>query len=187
MNETQACLEKAKNMMEKVCIHTQTEFAKIRAGRVLPSMLDGVFITHYGTMTPLNQVASISTLDARTLAIKPWEQRLIPAIEKAIFSSKLAVTPQNDGVTIRINIPPLTGEKRKALVKQVRGAAEQGKVAVRNVRKDIKEALKKLKRAGTSSEDAIKIAEEEAQKLTDAYIHQLDQLLTHKETEVLEV
>jgi ribosome recycling factor len=186
MDEIQEYLEKAKQAMEKAYVRTQTEFAKIRAGRALPNMLDGILVMYYGNATPISQVASISTPDARTLAIKPWERRLIPELEKAIFNSRLALTPQNDGEIVRINIPPLTGERRKELVKQVRVEAEKGRVLMRNARKDAKEGFKQLQKAGTS-EDRIKIAEEQAQKLTDTYIEKLDALLAHKETEMMEV
>jgi ribosome recycling factor len=186
MDDIKKCLEEAEHAMEKAYVRTQAEFAKIRAGRVLPSMLDGISVTYYGNTTPINQVASISTPDARTLAIKPWERRLIPEIEKAIFSSRLALTPQNDGEIICIKIPPLTEERRKDLVKQVREEAEKGRVAVRNIRKDAKGVLKQLQKEG-ASEDAIKIAEEQAQKLTDAYINKFGELLVHKEAEVMEV
>lgn len=186
MDEIQEHLEQARHAMENAHARTQKEFTKIRAGRAMPSMLDGILVMYYGNATPIDQVASISTPDARTLAIKPWEQRLIPEIEKAIFGSKLALTPQNDGATIIINIPPLTEERRKTLVKQVREEAEKGKIVVRNVRRDIKEVFKKLQKSGTS-EDAIKIAEEQAQKLTDTHINKIDALLARKEIEVMEV
>lgn len=172
--------------MEKACGRTRSEFAKIRAGRAMPHMLDGVMVMYYGNATPINQVASVSSPDARTLAIKPWEKKIIPEIEKAILNSKLGLTPQNDGETVRLNIPPLTEERRKDLVKQVRNEAEKGKIAVRNVRKEAKETLKQLQKAGTS-EDAVKTAEEQAQKLTDSYISQIDDLLAHKEAEIMEV
>ena len=186
MDDVQEYLEKAKQAMEKAYVRTQAEFAKIHAGRALPSMLDGISVIYYDNVTPLSQVAAISTPDARTLAVKPWERRLIPEIEKAIFSSRLALTPQNDGETVRINIPPLTEERRKELVKQARGEAEKGRVMVRNARKDVKEFLRYLQKEGTS-EDAIKVAEEKAQKLTDTYINKLDELLVRKETTVMEV
>ncbi|MHA7877928.1 MAG: ribosome recycling factor [Bacteroidota bacterium] len=186
MNEIKECLEQAGHAMENAYVRTQKEFAKIRAGRALPSMLDGVLVPYYGHETPIDQVASISTPDARTLAIRPWEQRLIPDLEKAILNSKLALTPQNDGETIRINIPPLTEERRKALVKQVKAEAEKGRIVVRGARKDVKEILKKLQKSG-ASEDAVKKAEEQAQKLTDTYINKLDTLLARKEAEVMEV
>jgi ribosome recycling factor len=186
MDEIQAYLEKSVRSMENVHVRTQGEFAKIRVGRALPSMLDGISVMYYGNTTPIHQVASISAPDARTLFIKPWEKRLIPELEKAIFNSRLALTPQNDGETIRINIPPFTEERRKELVKQVKAEAEKGRVLVRSVRKDIKEHLKQLQTAG-ASEDAVKIAEEQVQKLTDTYISKLDELLASKEKDVMEV
>lgn len=186
MDEVQAYLEKAKSAMEKSYEHTQAEFLKIRAGRAMPGMLEGLMVMYYGNPTPINQVASISTPDARTLMIKPWEKKLIAELEKAILNSKLALTPQNDGETIRINIPPLTEERRKELVKQVKGEVEKGKVAIRNARKDTKEGFKNLQKSGTS-EDEIKTAEEKAQKLTDTYIQKIDTLLGHKEAEIMEV
>ena len=186
MDEIQEYLKKAEQAMEKACERTQAEFTKIRAGRAMPSMLDGISVMYYGNPTPMHQVASVSTPDARTLAIKPWEKTLIPEIEKAILNSRLGLTPQNDGETVRLNIPPLTEERRKELVKQVKNEAEKGKVAIRNARKEVKEALKKLQKAGTS-EDATKKAEEQAQQLTDTYINKLDVLLAHKEAEVMEV
>ena len=186
MDEIQEHLAQTRQAMEKVCEHTKTAFTKIRAGRALPSMLDGVLVMYYGNATPINQVASISTPDARTLVIKPWDRGLVPELEKAIFSSKLALTPQNDGEIVRINIPPLTEERRKGLVRQVKGEAEKGKVVVRNVRKETKEALKQLQKAG-ASEDVIKRAEEQLQQLTDTYIQQLDALLARKEAEVMAV
>ncbi|MEM9417213.1 MAG: ribosome recycling factor [Bacteroidota bacterium] len=186
MDEIQEYLKKAEQAMEKARERTQAEFTKIRAGRAMPSMLDGILVMYYGNPTPMNQVASVSTPDARTLAIKPWEKTLIAEIEKAILNSRLGLTPQNDGEMVRLNIPPLTEERRKELVKQVKSEAEKGKVAIRNARKEVKEALKQLQKAGTS-EDATKKAEEQAQQLTDTYINKLDVLLAHKESEVMEV
>ena len=186
MDEIQEYLRKAEGGMEKAYEHTQSEFAKIRAGRAMPNMLDGIMVMYYGNATPIHQVASVSSPDARTLAIKPWEKKIIPDIEKAILASRLGLTPQNDGETVRLNIPPLTEERRKDLVKQVRSEAEKGKVAMRNVRKEVKETLKQLQKAGTS-EDVIKKAEEQAQKLTDDYIAKVDRLLAHKEAEIMEV
>lgn len=186
MDQIQACLEQATHSMEKAYVRTQGEFTKIRVGRALPGMLDGITVMYYGNATPIHQVASISAPDARTLLIKPWENRLIPELEKAILNSRLALTPQNDGETIRINIPPFTEERRKELVKQVKVEAEKGKVLVRSARKDTKDHLRQLQTAG-SSEDAIKMAEEQVQKLTDTYIGKLDELLAVKERDVMEV
>lgn len=179
-------LEKAERAMEHACTHTHAELEKVRTGRALPSMLNGLLVMYYGQATPIEQVASISNIGARTLSIKPWEQRLIPEVEKAILNSKLGLTPQNDGEIIHINIPPLTEERRKELVKQVRNETEKGRVAVRGVRKALKETLKKLQKDGTS-EDVVKRAEDQTQKLTDTYVRKLDTLLARKEQEVMEV
>ena len=186
MHEIQDQLDKAKQAMEKACAHTQTALAKIRAGRALPSMLDGLLVTYYVQATPIDQVAAVSTPDARTLAIKPWEKSLIAEIEKAILNSQLDLTPQNNGEIIRINIPPLTEERRKLLVKRVKGDGEKGKIAVRNIRKEVKESLKQLQKAG-GSEDEIKRAEEQVQKLTNTFVGQLETYIARKETEVMDV
>lgn len=186
MNETQAHLEKAQHAMEQAYTHTHAEFSKLRVGRALPSMLDSILVMHYGHATPLKQVASVGTTDASTLVIKPWEPRLIPEIEKAILHSGLGLNPQNDGQIIRVHIPPLTEERRKILVKQVRVVAENGRVAVRNVRKHVKETLKRLEKSGVA-QDTIKAAEAQTQHLTNTYIHKLDTLLAHKEAEVMAV
>jgi ribosome recycling factor len=186
MDGIRECVEKAERAMDRVCVRTQSEFSKIRAGRALPSMLDGISVMYYGNPTPINQVASISTPDARTLVLKPWEQRLIPEIEKALLGSRLALTPQNDGEVVCINIPPPTEERRKELIKQVKGETEKGRIMMRNARKDGKEVLKRLQKEGASG-DAIKIAEEQLQRLTDTYIRKLEELLTHKTKEVMEV
>jgi ribosome recycling factor len=186
MDDVQKQLDQAQQAMEKAYVHVQTEFTKIRAGRALPAMLDGVMVAYHGNMTPIHQVASVSTPDARTLTIKPWEKSIIAEIEKAIMNSNLGLNPQNDGEYIRINIPPLTEERRKTLAKQVKNEAEKGRVVVRNIRKDFKEALKQLQKAGIS-EDETKKAEEKLQNLTDKCINKIDTLLAKKEAEVMEV
>ena len=186
MDDIQKQLESAEQAMAKAYKHTQVEFAKFNVGRANPNMLDRVVVGYYGNATPLNQMASVSTPDARTFVIKPWEKGHIAAIEKAILRSGLDLTPQNDGELIRISVPALTEERRKSLVKQVKNAAEKGRVGVRNIRKEVKEALKHLQKEGTA-EDVIKKAEERLQELTDKYIHEIDQLLAHKEAEMMEV
>lgn len=186
MDEIQNQLEKADQLMQKAYTHTQLEFSKIRAGRAMPDMLDGVQLLYYDSMTPLSQVANITAPDARTLVIKPWEKRYIPEIEKAIINSKLGFNPQNDGEVVRITIPPLTEERRKDLVKQVKNEAEKGKIAIRNIRKDIKEAIKNLQKEGIS-EDIIKKSEEKLQALTDKHIKAIDTLLSNKEAEILAI
>lgn len=184
MEEIQIYLETAKEMMEQAIVHTQSEFAKIRAGKALPSMLDGVEVEYYGSMTALNQVAGITTPDARTISIKPWEKAIIPEIEKAIINSALGLNPQSDGEQIRINIPPLTEERRLQLMKQVKAEAENGKISIRNTRKDTNDSLKKLEGI---SEDLIKDAENDVQKLTDDYTSKIDQLVSIKEKDIMTV
>jgi ribosome recycling factor len=147
-------------------------------------MLDGVQVSYYGTMTPLNQVSSMTTPDARTIFIKPWEKGIIPEIEKSIMNANLGLTPQNDGQQIIINIPMLTEERRKQLVKQVGHECEHGRVSVRNIRKDTNEHLKKIKGV---SEDDIKNAEEKVQKLTDEFIGKIDALMKKKDAEIMTV
>ncbi len=184
MEEIQIYLDTAKEMMESAISHTQSEFAKIRAGKALPSMLDGVEVEYYGTMTPLNQVAGVTTPDARTISVKPWEKTIIPDIEKAIVNSGLGFTPQNDGEQIRINIPPLTEERRIQLMKQVKAEAENGKISIRNSRKDTNDSLRKLEGI---SEDLIKDAESDVQKLTDEFTGKIDALVEAKEKDIMTV
>lgn len=152
----------------------------------MPSMLHGVMVDYYGASTPLEQVGSITTPDARSLMIKPWEKKLIADIEKAIRDSNLGLNPQNDGDVVRINIPPLTEERRKNLVKQVKAEGENGKVGIRNIRKDTNEELKKLLKDG-ASEDDVKKAEEQVQNLTNDFIAKIDNVLGKKEAEIMTV
>lgn len=175
-----------KAAMDRAIEHTDSELNKIRAGKANPSMLDDITVDYYGTPTPLSQVGSVNTPDARTLVIQPWEKSLLQAIEKAIKEANLGVNPQNDGVIIRINVPPLTEERRRDLVKKAKGEAESGKIAIRNIRKDANEKIKKLKPEGVS-EDEIKVGEGEVQKLTDAYIVKVDVLSEAKEKDIMTV
>jgi ribosome recycling factor len=186
MEEIQLYLDDAKESMEKAVKHTSLELTKIRAGKAMPNMLDGLMVEYYGTPTPVNQVASVSTPDARTLAIRPFEKKMITDIEKAIRNSDLGLSPQNDGETVRLNIPPLTEERRRELVKRVKNEIEAGKVSIRNIRKDTNEGLRKLLKEG-ASEDDIKRAEEKVQQLTDQFIGKVDTLFTAKETEIMTV
>lgn len=163
------------------------KFASVRTGRASLSLLDGLTVDYYGTPTPLSQVASLSLPDSRQIAIQPWEQKLIPEIEKAIMKSDLGLTPMNDGKLIRINIPALNEERRKQLVKVVRKEAEDAKVAVRNIRRDVNEELKKLEKEKHVSEDEIKKEHDEVQKITDSFVKKVDELLEHKEKEIMEV
>jgi ribosome recycling factor len=186
MEEIKLFLDEAKEMMEKSLKHTGIEFSKIRAGKASPAMLDGIVIEYYGVPTPVNQAATINTSDARTLVIKPFEKKLIPEIERAIINANLGLNPQNDGEVIRIIIPALTEERRRDLVKQVKQEAEAGRVAIRNIRKEINEELRKLQKEG-ASEDDIKKAEEKVQQLTDSYTSKIEELLAAKEKEIMTV
>jgi ribosome recycling factor len=184
MEELELYLEDAKDQMNKALVHVGNELSKIRAGKANPSMLDGIQVPYYGAISPLNQVSSITSPDARTLFIKPWEKGLIPEIEKAIMVANLGLTPQNDGLQIIINIPMLTEERRRQLVKQVGQECEHGRVSIRSIRKETNESLKKVKGV---SEDDVKNAEETVQKLTDEYIAKIDGLLKKKEGEIMTV
>ena len=186
MEEIEFYLDHAKESMDKSVTHTASELGKIRAGKASPAMLDGLSVEYYGSPTPLSQVASVNTPDARTITIKPWEKSMIAEIEKAIINSDLGFNPQNDGELIRINVPPLTEERRKTLVKQAKAEAENGKVSIRNVRKETNDSLKKLQKDGLS-EDAVKGAEEEVQQLTDQHVKRIDELLTKKEADIMTI
>jgi ribosome recycling factor len=184
MEEIELYLDEAKDQMSKALAHVSLELSKIRAGKANPSMLDGIMVSYYGAMTPLNQVASMTTPDARTIFIRPWEKGLIPEIEKSITNANLGLTPQNDGQQIIINIPMLTEERRRQLVKQVSHECEQGKVSIRSIRKETNESLKKIKGV---SEDDVKNGEEQVQKLTDESILKVDAQLKKKEAEIMTV
>jgi len=186
MEEIQFYLDEAKADMEKAIQRTSTELTRIRAGRATTNMLDGIVVEYYGVPTPLSQMSSVTTPDARTIAIKPFEKKMINEVEKAIRNSDLGVNPQNDGENVRINIPPLTEERRKELVKRARNEVESGKVNIRNVRKETNEALRKLLKEG-ASEDDIKRAEEKVQALTDQYIAKTDELSAKKEAEIMTI
>lgn len=186
MEEIQMFLDEAKETMGKALNHVNIELTKIRAGKAMPNMLDGLMVDYYGASTPLNQVASITTPDARTIMVKPWEKNLIQEIERTIINSDLGLNPQNDGEQIIINVPMLTEERRKALVKQVKGEGENGKISIRNARKDTNDSLKQLLKEG-ASEDDIKRAEEKVQTLTDEFSKKIDDILVKKEAEILKV
>lgn len=186
MEEIQLYIEEAKELMQKAVNHTASELVKVRAGKAMPNLLDGIMVNYYGSPTPLSQVSSITTPDARTLSIRPWEKNLISEIEKAIINSDLGLAPQNNGEIIILTIPPLTEERRRTLVKQVKNECENGKISIRNIRKDTNEALRKLLKEG-ASEDDIKRAEDTVQKLTDTYSAKIDEQFVKKEAEVMKV
>ena len=173
--------------MDKALEHLDEEFASVRAGRANAKVLDRITVEYYGSETPLNGVATISTPDARTLIIQPWDTKLLKDIQKAIQTSDLGINPQNDGKSIRLSFPQLTEERRKDLVKQIRKYTEGGKVAVRNIRRDAMENFKKQQKASEITEDDYKIAEKDIQKLTDDYIKELDGICAKKEKELTEI
>jgi len=176
-----------KDKMDKAIESTKYKFASIRAGRANVSMLDGIKIEQYGSLMPLNQVGTVSAPEARLLVIDPWDKSVIPTIEKAIMTSNLGLTPNNDGKVIRLMIPELTADRRKEYVKFAKTEAENGKVAVRNIRKDMNNNLRKLEKEGEITEDDLKRFEDDVQKLTDATIKTIDQLLALKEKEITTV
>lgn len=178
---------KAAEKMDSAIEMLKKEFSAIRTGRASLALLDGIKVDYYGTPTPLQQLASLSIPESRQIAIQPWEQKIISEIEKAIMKSDLGLTPSNDGKVIRINIPALTEERRKQLVKVTKKNAEDSRIAVRNIRRDINEEIKKLEKEKHLSEDNTKKSLDEIQKLTDTYIKKIDEILMHKEKEIMEV
>ena len=178
---------KATDRMSRAIEALRKDFSSIRTGRASLAILDGIMVNYYNALTPLQQLASLSIPESRQIAIQPWDQKVIPELEKAILKSDLGLTPINDGKTIRINIPMLTEERRKQLVKMVRKKAEEAKVAIRNIRRDTNEELKKLEKEKHISEDIVKKSQEEIQKLTDSYIVKVDEVLANKEKEIMEV
>lgn len=176
----------AESKMQSTIEFLDEALAHIRAGKANPRILDGVKLDYYGTLTPLNGVASISTPDARTIVIQPWEKQMLKEIEKALINSEVGIMPDNNGEMIRLNIPPLTEERRKALVKQSKQEAEEAKISVRNARRDAIEAIKKSVKDGVA-EDVAKDAENEMQKLHDKFIKKIDEVFAAKEKEILTV
>ncbi len=172
--------------MKKAITHLEVELGKIRAGKANPQMLDGIMVDYYGSPMQINQVSNISVMDARTLSIQPWEKNMLQPIERAIIAANIGITPQNDGALIRIFLPPLTEERRKELVKKCQAEGEHTKVAIRNIRRDAIEHIKKLQKNGLS-EDAAKDAEQSVQQVTDKYISAVEKHLTSKEKEIMSV
>jgi ribosome recycling factor len=179
--------KKTADRMSRAIEALRKDLASIRTGRASLALLDGIMVNYYDTLTPLQQLASLSIPESRQITVQPWEQKIIPDIEKAILKSDLGLTPANDGKIVRINIPPLTEERRKLLVKMVRKKAEEAKVAVRNIRRDANEELKRLERDKHVSEDVVKKSQDEIQKLTDSYISRVDEVVANKEKEIMEV
>ena len=179
-------IDTAKEHMDGSIAHLEKEFLNIRAGKATPQMLGGVFVDYYGSQTPLSQVANINVPDARTITVTPWEKAMLQPIEKAIQIANLGFNPMNNGDNIIISVPPLTEERRRDLVKQAKSEAEDAKIGIRNARKDANTDIKKEEKNSTS-EDICKSAEESIQKLTDAYIKKIDDILAVKEAEIMKV
>ncbi|MCO4807371.1 MAG: ribosome recycling factor [Flavobacteriales bacterium] len=186
MEEIEMVLDMAKEGMNGAIEHLKKGLGKIRAGRAHASMLDGIYVDYYGTSTPLSQVSNINTPDGRTMSIQPWEKPMLEPIERAIMMANIGLNPQNNGELIMINIPALTEERRKALVKQARAEGEHAKVSIRNARKEANDEIKSLKEE-TISDDLAKDAEDQIQKLTDGYVTKIDEFMVIKEKDIMTV
>ena len=184
--EAQIYIDDAKEMMTKAISHLEEELTKVRAGKATPSMLGGIYVDYYGVSSSLDKVANINTPDARTLLVKPWEKNMLGPIEKAILMANIGLTPQNDGETIRLNIPMLTEDRRREMVKKVKLIGEESRVAIRNLRRSALEDIKALSKEGVS-EDDIKEAEEKVQEVTNQFIAKVEKHLAHKEEEIMKV
>lgn len=186
MSDIKSVLDNAKTLMDKAISHLESELQKVRAGKANPVMLENVQVDYYGSRVPLSNTASINTQDARTLIIQPWEKSMLTPIEKAIQAANLGFNPQNDGVIIRIIVPPLTEERRKDLTKTAKGLGEEAKIASRNIRKDAMEQIKKLQKDGLP-EDLAKDSETKVQQLTDGTVAKIDKHVEQKEKEIMTV
>ena len=185
-DDLELILEETRDSMKKALIHLESELVKIRAGKASPQMLEGLMVDYYGSPTVLNQVGNVSVMDARTLTIQPWEKNMLQPIERAIINANLGVTPQNDGNIIRLFMPPLTEERRREFVKRAGGEGEQSKVAIRSIRREAIEMIKKLQKDGLS-EDEAKDAEKEIQDITDKHTVLVEKHLAAKEKEIMSV
>ena len=179
-------IDTAEDHMKKAIGHLEAELTKIRAGKANPQVVDGIVVDYYGSPMPINQVANISVMDARTLSIQPWEKNMLQPIERAIIAANIGINPQNDGSQIRLFLPPLTEERRKELVKKCQGEGEHSRIAIRNIRRDAIEHIKRLQKNGLS-EDIAKDAETNVQNITDKFITTVDKHLTSKEKEIMSV
>ncbi len=184
--EVELVFDMAEEKMDKAIRHLETELSRIRAGKANPHILDGVEVDYYGTKTPLSQVSNISTPDAKTIAIQPWEKKMIDPIEKAILAANVGLTPVNNGEIIRLNVPPLTEERRIQLVKQVKNEGENAKVSIRNARREANDELKSLQKEGLP-EDQVKRAEIKVQEMTDNYTEKVDKVVDAKEKDIMTV
>lgn len=184
--ETEFCLEEAKEGMQNALVHLEREFQKIRAGKASPQMLEGVKIDYYGVMTPIDQTANISTPDARQIIVQPWDKSVLGLIDKAIQAANLGFNPKNEGEILRIQVPPLTEERRRDLFKRAKTEAENARISMRNIRRIANETAKKLKKDGVPEDEVDKL-EEDIQKVTDDYISKVDKILDLKETDIMTV
>ena len=180
-------LKDARGRMDKSLETLRGELSKIRSGKATTALLDGIKVDYYGSMTPINQVANITVMDAHTLSITPWDKSVLSSVEKAILEANIGFNPVNDGTNLKIPVPPLNEERRKELVKLVKKFGEDNKIAIRNIRRDANEHLKREEKNKKISEDQLKEAEDKIQKLTDEHIHKIDDLLKFKEKEIMEV
>lgn len=180
-------LNEAESKMKKAILALSSEFSTVRTGRASPALLDRIMVDYYGSQAPLNQVATISVPESRMLMIQPWDKSAMENIEKAILQSDLGLTPSNDGTIIRLPIPSLDEERRKNLAKIIKGMAEEGRIAIRNIRRDANEHLKSLEKKHEISEDDLKRFQEKVQKITDKHINEVDTMLSNKDTEIKEV
>ena len=186
MKEAQLYIDKAKEKMEKAINHLQDELMRIRAGKATPTLLDGIFVDYYGVTTPLSQVSNISTPDAKTLVIQPWDKTMIGFIEKAIMQANIGLNPANNGELIRIIVPPLTEERRRDLVKQIKLLGENTRISIRNARRDANDEFKNLQKEGFS-EDLAKDAEAEVQEMTNDYTKKVDDMLVAREKDIMTI
>ena len=184
--ESQFCLDEAKEGMQTALIHFEKELQKIRAGKANPQMLEGIRVDYYGTLTALDQIANINTPDPRQIVVQPWEKNMLVPIEKAIMAGNLGFNPQNNGEILRIMVPPLTEDRRKDMVKKAKAEAEAGKIAIRNIRRNAMDESKKLEKDGTP-EDEIKVLEKEIQEATNKFIERIDKVLEMKEKDIMTV
>ncbi|WP_035107477.1 ribosome recycling factor [Desulfovirgula thermocuniculi] len=184
---TNPVIAEAESNMKKTVEVVKKEFASLRAGRATPALLDKITVSYYGTPTPINQLATISVPEPRLLVIQPWDKSVLPEMERAILKSDLGITPTSDGTVIRLTIPPLTQERRAELVKIIKKKAEEGRVAIRNIRREFIEKFKQQQKNGEISEDESRRAQDEIQKLTDKYVKEIDQLLASKEQEIMQL
>ncbi len=186
IEEIEILMEDAQERMDKSLVHLDNELSKVRTGKANTKMLESIRVDNYGMSSPINQIASVNTPDPRTIVITPWDKKMIPIIEKAIMAANIGLNPDNNGDIIRLNVPPLTEDRRKDLVKQAKKEGEDAKISIRNARRDVIEELKKMKKDGLS-EDLEKDAEEKVQKLTDKSIRRVDEIMEKKEKDILTI